>query len=125
MKYLGVDYGLKKIGLAVSEGELASPLKVLHVKSRADAIAQITEVVKGEKINQVVIGAPESGIRDTVLKLVEQLNLAVPIEIVDETLTSQDAKKVMIELGVGRKKRMEEDAYSAAAILQNYLDRKP
>ncbi len=45
MKYLGVDYGLKKIGLAVSEGTLASPLQILHVSGKEDALAKLQQVI--------------------------------------------------------------------------------
>ncbi|MDO8618446.1 MAG: Holliday junction resolvase RuvX [Candidatus Daviesbacteria bacterium] len=122
MKYLGIDYGLKKIGLAISEGELATPLKVLHVKSKADALSQIKEVVSKENIDQIIIGAPDSGIRSKILNLSKELNLNIPVTVVDETLSSVTAKNRMIESGMSKKKRMEEDAYSAVEILQNYLD---
>lgn len=122
MRYLGIDYGLKKIGLAISEGELSMPFGLLHVKSKQDALRQIKNVVSKEKIDYVIIGAPESGIRKVILKFISELNLAIPIEVVDETLSSQNAKVRMVEQGLSKKKRMEEDAYSAAEILQNYLE---
>ena len=122
MRYLGVDFGLKKIGLALSEGEIASPLGVIHVSNKADAISQIEGVVEKEKIDEVIIGLPESGVRSVILKLVTELRLKIPVVTVDETLSSQRAKSKMIELGIKKGKRIEEDAYSAAQILQNYLD---
>lgn len=120
MKYLGIDFGLKKIGLAISDGDLASPLGIIYVKGSKDALNKIKDIIKKENIDQVVVGLPESGVRSAILKFVTKLDISV--ETVDETLSSQDAKSRMIELGVKRKKRMEEDAYSAAEILQQFLD---
>lgn len=122
MKYLGIDFGLRKIGLAISEGELSSPYGVLYVKNKADAIEKIEDVVRKENISQVVIGLPESGILKTILKVITELRLNIPVEIVDETLSSQKAKERMLELGIKKEKRIDEDAYSAALILQDYLD---
>lgn len=122
MKYLGIDFGLKKIGLAISEGTLASPYKVLHVKNQTDALVKTEDILKQENISQVVIGLPESGVRTAVLKFIAKLKLKIPVETADETLSSKQATFEMIELGMKKKKRMEEDAYSAASILQGYLD---
>lgn len=122
MKYLGVDFGLRKIGLAVSEGELASPLGVIHIKNKTEAVKRIEEVVKKNNINKIVIGLPDSGVRSDILKIAAHLRKNIPTEIVDETLSSLHAKTQMIELGINKKKRIEEDAFSAALILQEYLD---
>lgn len=122
MKYLGVDFGLKKIGLSVSEGSLAAPLEILHISNGKDALQKIQQVVEKEEIDEIVIGLPESGIRSKILKFANKLKLIASVKIVEETLTSHNAKKQMIETGLGKKKRMEEDAYSAALILQDYLD---
>lgn len=128
MRYLGVDYGLKKVGLAVSEGQIASPLKVLDVSSLADAISKITHVIKQENIDRVVIGVPDSGeAKSAVKKFIRELKngfkeKTVSIIEADETLSSSLAKNLMIDLGVGEKSRQKEDAYSATVILQNFLD---
>ena len=124
MRYLGVDFGLRKIGLAISEGELVSLFGIIYVKDKEDAVNKIRDIVKREGIDQLVVGLPESGIRSAVLKFITQLKLEIPVETIEETLTSQKAKEQMIELGIKRKKRREEDAYSASEILQNYLDNK-
>ena len=122
MRYLGIDFGLRKIGLATSEGEIAAPLTVLHVKNKTDALKKIREVIDKKSIDEVVIGLPESGIRSKVLRFADKLKLTTSVKIVEETLTSYNAKRQMIEQGLSRRKRTEEDAYSAALILQEYLD---
>lgn len=122
MKYLGVDFGLRKIGLAISEGELASPMNVIYIKNQKEAVKKIEEIVKKNNIDKIVIGLPDSGVRSVILKIAANLRTKIPVETVDETLSSKHAKTQMIELGINKKKRTEEDAFSAALILQEYLD---
>lgn len=128
MRYLGVDYGLKKIGLAISEGQIASPLKIIEVTSLNDAVAKLLQVVKKEEIERVIIGVPDSGqSKNAVKKFIAKLKVDLKDQLVsvieaDETLSSSSAKNLMIDLGVGEKDRRREDAYSAVIILQNFLD---
>ena len=123
MKYLGVDYGLKKIGLAVSQGMMAHPLKVLHVGGLSDAVARVSQVINSEKLDVVVVGMPEGDNSAKITKkFIVELRKFIQVFAVDETLTSQKAKSLMIDLGIGQKSRQKEDAYSAALILQDFLD---
>lgn len=128
MRYLGVDYGLKKVGLAMSEGQIASPFKVLEISGLNDAVSKITHVIKKENIERVVIGVPESGqARTAVKKFINKLkedikNETVSVIEADETLSSSAAKNLMIDLGIGEKARQQEDAYAAVIILQQFLD---
>ena len=123
MKYLGVDYGKTKVGLALSEGLSASPFQVLSVGSLEDALVKIQKVIKEEKIDQVVVGLPESGeARKIAEKFIDRLKQYIPVESADETLSSHEALQTMIKLGKSKKARSREDATSAAIILQEYLD---
>jgi putative Holliday junction resolvase len=128
MRYLGLDYGLKKIGLATSEGQIASPLKVLDISSLADAVNKILHVIKQQQIDRVVVGVPESGIaKSAVKKFITKLKADLkenPVSVIeaDETLSTSSAKDLMIDLGMGEKARQKEDAYAAVIILQNFLD---
>ncbi len=124
-KILGIDYGRKKIGLALAEGKLASPLKVLRVKSQSEAISKIENEVEKEKIDKVVVGVSEGEMREEIKKFVEKLKekLNVSITTWDETLSTKDAIKLSIEAGIKQKKRKKmEDAYSATIMLQEYID---
>lgn len=122
MKYLGVDVGTRKLGFATSEGYLAQPLGVVHIKSKKEIFQAIKEVIDREKIDQVVVGKPQSGEITKMVELITQLRMGVPVHIVDETLSTYEAKKQMISQGLSKKKRSEEDAYSASIILQDFLD---
>jgi putative Holliday junction resolvase len=127
MKYLGIDYGLKKIGFALSEGQVASPYKVITTSSLKDAIEKIDHEIKKQSIQRVVIGVPEGKMGKIILRVSAQLKekyKTEPVEIIetDETLTSKDAQNLMITLGTSQKDRSQEDAYSAMLILQQFLD---
>lgn len=125
MRTLGIDYGRRKIGLAIADGRLAEPLKVIRYSDIKILGEKIKQFIEKEKIEKVVIGISEGEMvketRDFKKRLEKEVNIS--IDEFDETLTSQDAQTLSIQAGVNRKKRREmEDAYAATIILQNYLD---
>jgi putative transcription antitermination factor YqgF len=123
MRYLGIDYGKRKIGLALSEGRTASPLKVLEVSSLIDALNKVGQVIKLEGIEVVVVGIPESGESLKITRdFIKELKKNISVVEVEETLSSKEALNQMIEMGLSRKNRGQEDAYSATIILQTFLD---
>lgn len=125
-KILGIDYGKKKVGLALSEGELASGLDVLEVNSLIDARNKVFQVIEKLGIELVVLGMPESGeSKKMAEKFLEELTKnGVNVEIVEETLSTKRALEEMIESGSSQKMRKKEDSIAAAIILQDYLDTK-
>lgn len=123
MRYLGVDFGLKRVGLAISEGTLASPWKVVEVKGLKDAAWRVLEIVHSEGFGKVVVGLPGGKMGKNVIGFVNLLkNANLDVETADETLTTQRATQELINLGSSRKRRKVSDDYSAAIILQEYLD---
>jgi putative Holliday junction resolvase len=127
MRYLGVDYGLKKVGLAISEGQVASPLKVVSISSLKDGVEKVSHEIKKEQIQRVVIGVSDGKMGKISRQFASELKKRyateqVEVIEVDETLSSRDAQSLMITLGVSQKERREEDAYSAMLILQQFLD---
>lgn len=123
MKFLGIDYGLRKIGLAISEGELASPWKILEVKNFSDALSKTSEIIKSGGFEKIVIGLPQGKMGKSVIGFVKALKKdGFDVETASEVLSSKRALQTMIEQGFGQKRRRDEDAFSAAEILQNYLD---
>lgn len=125
MLRLGVDYGRKKIGLALSEDSLAEPYKVIRFKSKEEVIKKIGQVVKLAQVGQVVMGISEGKMGKESRQFGEKLEkrLGVPVVFQDETLTTKEAESLSIKAGVKRTKRKSfRDAYSAALILQEYLD---
>lgn len=125
MRYLGIDYGKRKVGFAISEGQIASPLKIIEISGLADGVQKTLQVIKKEGIDRIVVGVPESGeARKIADSFISQLKNKTEAEVIttEETLSSKDAKKLMVELNLSRKQRKSEDAYSATIILQQFLD---
>jgi len=119
MNILGVDYGRSKIGLAISEGKLAEPYKVVRYEDKESLINIVKKIIEDEEVEKVVVGISENKMGNESKKFAEEINA----ETYDETLTSIDAITLSIQGGVKRKKRKEmEDAYAATIMLQNYLD---
>jgi len=112
---LAIDYGESFLGLAVSSGELSSPLMNLRVKdlSLEKIVGEIRQATSNLKIKKLVIGVPEGNMGDKIrskgMKIAKMLELSV--EFVDETLSS-------IETGVEKNNHDK----AAAIILQRYLD---
>jgi len=122
MNFLALDFGLSKIGLALSEGEIASPYKVLPTKGFLNKLSQI---IKDENIETIIVGLSEGKVGEETKKFIAELKKTVNIPIIpcDETLTSKDAISKLIEGGGSQKRRhQKEDAAAAALILQSYLD---
>lgn len=126
MKLLGIDYGRKKIGLAISGGKLAEPYQVIRYADRFKMFAHIQRIVERLKIEKIIIGMSENEMGQEIKKFGEEiksLNSQIPVEFFDETLSSQDAITMSIASGMGRKRRKEmEDAFAASVMLQHYID---
>lgn len=123
MKILGIDYGTKRVGLAISD-ETQTLARELTILSPKDFWQQIKELVENEGIERVVIGLPlnmsgeETHTTRDVQEFSDQLQerLTVPVEFMDERLSS-----VMAEHMPGG--RVNVDSLAAQIILQNYLDK--
>jgi len=123
---LGIDLGQKTTGIAISEGQLASPYQTIKHKNLKDATSSIIQIIKLEKVDTVVIGFVEGKIKSFFEKFAKNLKTALPdLEVIlwDETLTTRQATESMIKLGTAKlKRRQKEHEVSAALILQSYLD---
>lgn len=123
MRYLGIDYGKTKMGLAISEGNLATPYKIIETRSLKDALSKILSLLKIEQIDKVVVGIPESGqAKNIALKFAQSLAQNTIVIEADETLSSDQAKNQMLISGKSKKSRKREDSFAAAIILQEFLD---
>lgn len=125
MKILGIDYGRKKVGVAVSEGRLAEPWKVIRVNNFEEAIRKVLQVLQVLQVEKVIVGVSEGEMVTEQKEFGENLQkyLKIPVLFQDETLSTYEAKKLSISAGMKRIKRKEmEDAFAAAIMLQSYLD---
>lgn len=125
MKILGIDYGEAKIGLATSEGEIAEPLGMIEIRNWELGIGNIC---RKEKVEKIVVGISEGKMAEKTREFGERLReiTGLLVEFWEETLTSKEAVKKMIEAGKARRRRkMDEHAVAACLILQDYLDNLP
>ena len=118
MKTLGVDWGEKRIGLALAEGSFAESYGVVS------SYEELKNLIKNTGIEQVILGLPEGMHENKVRKLGEEIEqeLNIPVVLRSEVLTSRLAQEKLIQAGKKKKDRRELDAASAALLLQEYLD---
>jgi putative Holliday junction resolvase len=134
VKHLGIDYGTKRIGVAVSDesGTLAFPLTT--IMAGPDALGAIVEIINREWVEKIVLGESRdlSGKPNKVMKGIEQFkkDLAgltqLPVEYEQEMFSSTQAARQFAPQAKSRKANPSQDKLDAAAaalILQSYLDR--
>ncbi len=125
-RYLGIDYGHARIGLAVGDDEtkIAQPLKTLE--KQADPVDRLREVAREQAVSAIVVGLPrgldgqdtiQTGAIKMFTTLLQSLNL--PIILQDEAGTTAQAKE---RLSHKAHIRTDVDMEAAAIILQDYLD---
>lgn len=124
MKILGIDYGRSKVGLALGDtsSKLSDPLKVLPILNFK---FEILSLIKENGVEKIVIGITGGKIDEEIKRFGEGMEnyTGLPVEYVDETLSTQDAQKLMIENKKKKKYRKgREDAIAAAIMLQYYLE---
>jgi len=135
-RYLGIDYGARRIGLAVSDSaaRMASPLRTLHnLGGRAREAAAIRRVIDEFGITELVVGLPLNmdGSEGTQAKRTRQFGdalgaqTALPLHYFDERLSSFAADELLEAAELSRKKhKAVHDAVAAQVILQLFLDRR-
>ena len=128
-----IDFGEKRIGLAISdlERKIAFPLKV--VEGGKKALQNVRDALPLKEVDLILVGLPLelSGKKGKMALLVEEFAkklgeaLQIQVELVDERLSSKGAEVRLKELSLDRKKRTEKmDMMSATLLLQTYLERK-
>lgn len=135
MRYLAIDHGQKRTGLAVSDASetLVSPHSVIETQSSVELLRRILPVIADEQIEAIVVGLPynmdgsEGPRAKQVRRFADQLaeKVEIPILFYDERLSSFEAEGLMTEMELTRKKKKKRlDAIAAAAILRAFLDSK-
>ncbi len=134
-RILSIDYGTKRIGLAVTDPMqiIANGLDTVHIK---DLHAYLKNYLTKEKVETIVLGWPKNldNSDSASLKYVQEFyhwllkNFPdIPVFKMDERFTSVLAQKAILESGIGKKARQNKglvDKVSATILLQNYLDSK-
>ena len=136
MRILGLDFGSKTVGVAVSDptGLIATGLEIVR-REREDklrqTLARIEAIIEEYKVEKIVLGYTKN-MNDTegervqktlAFKEMLERRTALPVELWDERLTTVEADAVMMEVGIRREDRKKYvDKIAAAFILQGYLD---
>jgi putative Holliday junction resolvase len=135
MRIMGLDYGDRKIGVAVSDmfGWTGQGLEVIERRREGVEFERISVLIREYDISEIVVGLPKNmdgtvGFRgDICIAFADKLKelTELPVHLWDERLTTVSAERILIEANVSRKKRKQVvDKMAASLILQNYLDSK-
>ncbi len=138
MRIMGLDFGSKTVGVAVSDplGITAQGVEIIRRKSQSklrQTLARIEELVEEYDVNELVLGFPKNmngteGERCERTKEFKELlekRTGLPVALWDERLTTVAADRSMLEKGMGRYERKEYvDEIAAVFILQGYMDAK-
>jgi len=135
MRMLGIDYGSRRIGMAISDvtGMIARPLDTIHRSVLEDDMKKIEAAIEQFQPEEIVIGLPVSMNGQSSEKTKEVINfidnmkksIRIPIVQWDERLTTVIGERMLIDSGVRRENRKNMiDKVAAVVILQSYLDSK-
>jgi putative Holliday junction resolvase len=139
MRILGLDYGMKTIGVAVSDpfGWTAQGIEIIRREEENNlkkSIARLKEICDEYGVESIVLGYPknmnntegERVEKTRVFKKRIEKELKLPVELWDERLSTVGAERILLEADVSRAKRKKViDKMAAVFILQGYLDSKP
>ena len=136
MRILALDHGTKRIGVAVSDEMklIAQPLEYIPAEPFAGFLTRLKEIIREKEVGLLLIGMPrnmDGSYGPAALKVQEFMAvlkdaIAIPLQTLDERLTTVQAQRYLIQGNVRREKRKEKvDKTAAAILLQSYLDGLP
>jgi putative Holliday junction resolvase len=130
-KVAAIDFGLKRIGIALSDERKVIALPFETVEGGKSAVQNVAKALKGQKIDKVIVGLPLllNGKKGDMAILVERFaielekELLSPVALFDERLSSKGAEQRLREMPMSRKERAKRlDSTAAAILLQSYLE---
>ena len=136
MRIMGLDYGTKTVGVAISDALLltAQPYETITRERPAQlrkTVQRLEAIIADEEIGEIVLGFPKNmnnteGERASATKEFQEMlerRTLLPVHLQDERLTTVEADRILEETGVAHSARKEHiDKMAAAIILQAYLD---
>ena len=135
MRIMGIDYGTRRIGVAISDPSctMAHPLDTVQVKEDGSHMELIEKIVRDYEVEKIVVGLPinmDGSMGESARKVTDwagtlERSAGVPVELWDERLTTSEAHEFLIRLEVkGKKRRHIIDKIAASIMLQDYLEAK-
>lgn len=133
MRILALDYGTKRVGVAISDETLsiAQPVEYIPAEPASGLLQRIQELIKNREVGLVIVGMPRNmdGTYGPAAAMVQEFvkslknALSIPVKTWDERLTTVQANRYLREANVRQKKSRERvDKIAAAILLQSYLD---
>lgn len=136
MRIMGLDYGSKTVGVAISDslGFTAQGIEIVRRKSEnklRQTLARLEELIKEYGVEEIVLGFPKNmdnsvgdrGVKSLEFKEMLEQRMKLPVTMWDERLTTVEADRTMIEGQIRREDRkLYVDKLAAVFILQGYLD---
>ena len=138
MRIMGLDFGSKTVGVAISDGLLVTAQGIEIIRRKEEnklrqTLARIEELILEYEVQEIVLGCPKNmnGTEGVRVELTEEFKdklerrTGLPVFMWDERLTTVAADRTMMEAGIRRENRKEYvDMIAATLILQGYLDRR-
>ena len=136
-RYLGIDFGLKKIGVSISDPLkiIAQDYCVIEINDESSHFYELINIIKKNNVEKIILGLPinmdgTEGIQayetrefgNELIKKMKHNNLCVKIIFNDERLSTKRAKEIMHTLDIKDAKKNGLDSKSASVILQDFLD---
>jgi len=123
MRYLGIDYGAKRVGVAVSDESLSLAFPLEVIENTENLISELKEICEKNQVSKIVVGESknfaqkENTIMQAITPFVEKLKkeLSLPVEMHPEFLTSMEAERIQGHNDM-------HDASAAALILGSFLE---
>jgi len=133
LRILALDHGTRRIGVAVSDelGMIAQPLEFIPAEPFAMLLERLKEIIRSKQVELILVGMPRNmngSYGPAALKVQEFVAVlkdavTIPIQTLDERLTSVQAHRLLTEAEVGgRQRKGKVDKSAAAILLQSYLD---
>lgn len=134
MRYLGLDYGAKTLGVSISDetATIASTLKTIRYNSLEELLTELKSIIEEFKIKEVILGLPLNmngtnsvrGAETFEFKTLLEKKLKLKVHLQDERLSTVEAENLLIFGKIRRKNRKKViDSVAAVIILQTFLDK--
>ncbi|HEY8910074.1 MAG TPA: Holliday junction resolvase RuvX [Desulfosporosinus sp.] len=133
MRIMGLDFGSKTIGVAVSDAFFWTAQGVKTIRRSKKEMEELSELIREYEVNEIVLGYPKNMngtlgprcvLTDEFAELLRS-EFGLPVELWDERLSTVAAQRTLLEADVSRTKRkLVIDKMAAVFILQGYLDRR-
>lgn len=127
MNILAVDFGLKRIGIALFQGGAIYELPPIIFTNKFEMRGELLRLASSYNVEQVIIGFPEKGVIRTMAERLKNslIQQGISVELHTESLTTRQAHhELSVQEATGSERKKRVDSVSAALLLKDYLEKK-